>query len=136
MRRERGFLLVEATVGLAVASGALLLILAVIWHQARAIRDAQQTQVAANLAEARIERLRATPYAEMRDTTRATLDLAKSPAAGRLRNPRAFLTIREYDPMRPGLKHVIVTIRWGATIRREAKYRIETLITDRDGGEP
>ena len=124
--------MLEAAVGLTLLAGAMLLIVATISRHALAVRDLRQLQIAANLAEAEVERLRAMPYAQLQDRARSPLELT-SPAAKCLRNSRASLTIREHDPERLGLKHVTVIIRWNATVRREAAYRIETFIAQRGG---
>jgi len=130
-----GYMLAECAVSLALVAGTVAVVGTLIFRQTLAVREVRQAQIAGGIAELQIERLRAMPFDRIRNVEAKRLDLT-SPAAGQLRDAEARITIRERDPKHPGLKHVIVEVRWRATRKRMGRHRVETLIADRAGEKP
>ncbi|MCS6863039.1 MAG: hypothetical protein NZT92_22265 [Abditibacteriales bacterium] len=105
--RLRGLSLVSATVALLLLATTMTLAITALASSLRAVRYAKELTLASHLADAEMERLRAQPFAALKNVKEQPLHPV---GLRQLPNGQATLTIEELPPLR--LKKITVTVRW------------------------
>ena len=132
-RNRRSFLLVEVVIAAFVFISCFAAAISLV-HQGHVhLRATQQKQIALELAQIEIERLRSQLPTIPHDCTEAAVE-PPQPVSGALRDLKCTRTVRDLDGNHPGLKKVTVSVSWSSSSRSRKTVRLASLISPRSDG--
>ena len=120
--KGRGYILLEVTVGVAIAAFVALSSFAVLRAHALGVRAAYEEAVAREVAGARLERFEATAWDGLRDGV--TEEAVDDPGWENLEAGRCSVTVK---PDAAGTRAVEVEVSWEGTPGRRRSIRLRTL---------
>lgn len=126
----QGYLLLEVVIAFGVVAVGIFAMLSVQRSQLLASQRMAEHDIALEIANAALERLKAQDT--LADTDGKALPLAPAAAAS-LPNPECTASVADYRANTPGLKHVRVAVSWGDAGRQRSRVELQTLMAKGGG---
>jgi len=126
-RNRRSFLLVEVVIAASVFITCFAAAISLVHQSHVQLRTTQQKQIALELAQMEIERLRSRLPEPPDDCTEAAVEPPQI-LSGVLRGLKCTRTVRDLDSKHPGLKKVTVSVSWSSSSRSRKTIRLASLI--------
>ncbi len=130
LRNARGYLLLEVVIAFGIVAVGIFAMLSVQRSQLLASRRMAEHDIALEIANAALERLKAQDA--LADTDGEPLPLAPAAAAS-LPNPECAASVADYRANTPGLKRVRVSVSWGDEGQARRRVALQTLMAKGGG---
>lgn len=128
-KKTGGFSLVEMTAAIGIFSVGILTVVVIFQKGIAQTGMLYEEQIALEVAESIIEHLRAKGLPKVEGESE--IPLAESlEAAKSLRDLHISLSVRDFDPKKPGLKEAALTLTWQNFSRRKRQITLTTLIAE------